>query len=87
MFILWEWWAPVNPFDHMVSQSVQQKKMPGPRSYSSAFKLRAIAYGKEHGKHAAAREFKVDRRRIQEWTAQEDRLKETNKTSKRLYGM
>ena len=60
------------------------------KSYEVAFKLRAVAVAESKSKEAAAREFKVDAKRICEWCSQKDQLTERKKNrrshSKRLTG-
>ena len=50
----------------------QQKKR---NSYSIERKLEIIKYSDISGKHAAAKKFNVHRKRIQEWKAQEEKLR------------
>ena len=60
------------------------------RSYDVAFKLKAIAAAEKGSKQAAARQFKVDVKRIREWCSQKEKLtalkKKGKKQSKRLQG-
>ena len=60
------------------------------KCYDVTFKLRAVAVAEAKSKEAAAREFKVDARRIREWCSQKEKptaLKKNGKTrSKRLKG-
>ena len=44
------------------------------RSYDVAFKLKAIAAAEAESKQAAARQFKVDARRVREWCSQKEKL-------------
>lgn len=37
------------------------------KSYTLKFKLDVISYAETHGKHAAERKYKIDRKRIREW--------------------
>ena len=59
-------------------------------SYDVAFKLKAIAAAEGGSKQAAARQFKVDAKRVREWCSQKEKLtamKKRGKTrSKRLQG-
>ena len=45
------------------------------KSYTIAFKLKAVDYAVVHGNHKAAKDFKVDRRRIREWRQKEYELR------------
>ncbi|XP_020555814.1 zinc finger protein 37 [Oryzias latipes] len=60
------------------------------RSFDLAFKLRAVAYAKEHSGEESARHFGVDSKRIREWRKQmgdmEKTIAEKGATSKRLRG-
>ncbi len=60
------------------------------RSYDVRFKLKAVEVAKKKSIAAAAREFRVDRKRIREWVKQESQLSEFKKEgkskSKRLKG-
>ena len=46
------------------------------RSYDSAFKLNAVNLAEATSKQAATRKFVVDRKRIQEWCKQKQKLNE-----------
>ena len=60
------------------------------KSYDVKFKLKAVEVARKKTISAAAREFKVDRKRIREWMSQESELTEFKKNgkskSKRLQG-
>ena len=58
--------------------------MPGLKSYTANFKLKVVAFAHAHSKKAAAKEFRVDRKRVQEWCKQREELEKTSKTAKRL---
>jgi hypothetical protein len=61
--------------------------MPAHKSYSAKFKLKVVGFAiSQKSKKAAAREFRVDRRRVQEWCKQKDRLEKICKSRKRLPG-
>lgn len=66
--------------------------MSGRKSYDVAFKLRAVTCAESNSKEKAAREFKVDPKRIREWCSNKEQLmvmelKKQGKTrSKRLRG-
>ena len=69
---------------------VRQKRRMSRKCYDVSFKLKAIAVAKEKSKEAAAREYKVDPKRIREWCSQEATLKmlkrKSNSSCKRLVG-
>ena len=60
------------------------------KSYEASFKVKVVSYSEQWGKRAASREFKVDRRRVQEWASQkavlEGMCKERKSGSKRCTG-
>ena len=56
---------------------------PRIQSYPIALKLEAAKYARTHSVSQAAREYKVDRKRIREWRNQEEKLKEYDNKSKR----
>lgn len=56
------------------------------RSYSVAFKLKVVEYAKSHGKHKASKMFCIDRKRVREWSQNEDSLKTLAKSRKRSSG-
>ena len=59
------------------------------RSFTVAFKLCVVDYAEIHGKHQAARIHRVDRRRVQEWCGQREKLRDvcsSTPRSKRLSG-
>lgn len=56
------------------------------KSYTAAFKLKVVNFSKETSKLKAAKNFGVDRRRVQEWCQQQDDLKLQQKSSKCLPG-
>ena len=69
---------------------VRQKRRMSRKCYDVSCKLKAIAVAKEKSKEAAAREYKVDPKRIREWCSQEATLKmlkrKSNSSRKRLVG-
>jgi len=48
--------------------------MPKQRSYTTTFKLKAIEVAEKKSKEAAARELKVDPKRIREWCMKKEEL-------------
>ena len=44
------------------------------RSFDTAFKLKVVKAAEDHSKHYAAKLFNVNRRRVQEWCAQKEKL-------------
>lgn len=46
-----------------------------PKTYTPAFKLKAVNFAKSSSIHSASRRFKVDRHSIREWRNSEDQLK------------
>ena len=44
------------------------------RSYDVAFKLKAIAAAEGGSKQVAARQFKIDAKRVREWCSQKEKL-------------
>ena len=48
-----------------------------------AFKLKAIAAAEAESKQAAARQFKVDARRVREWCSQKEKLTALKKRGRR----
>ncbi|KAK3787369.1 hypothetical protein RRG08_065370 [Elysia crispata] len=44
------------------------------RSFDTAFKLKVVKAAEDHNKHYAAKLFNVNRRRVQEWCAQKEKL-------------
>lgn len=63
---------------------------PGPshkgvtvRSYTVAFKLEVIKYARAHNVSKASRTYKIDRKRVREWTKQEADLKKCEKKAQR----
>ena len=64
--------------DAKASVSVQSPSSPRARvknRYSLEFKLNCIAHAESTSKCAAAREFNVDRRRVQDWCSKKDQLR------------
>ena len=53
------------------------------RSYSFAFKIKAVELGKKIGKRPAARKIGIDEKQIRKWTQQEVKLKENAGKEKR----
>ena len=53
------------------------------RSYSIAFKIKAVELGKKIGKRPAARKIGIDEKQIRKWTQQEVKLKENAGKEKR----
>ena len=51
------------------------------RSFDTAFKLKVLKAAKDHSKHYAAKLFNVNRRRVQEWCAQKEKLQSNTKWS------
>ena len=49
------------------------------RSFDTAFKLKVVKAAKDHSKHYAAKLFNVNRRRVQEWCAQKEKLQSNTK--------
>lgn len=56
------------------------------KAYSIAFKLKVVEFAKSQGKHKAAKAFNVDRKRVREWSQNEDTLKTLTKSRKRSSG-
>ena len=44
------------------------------RSFDTAFKLKVVKAAEDHSKHYAAKLFNVNRRRVQEWCVQKEKL-------------
>ena len=55
-------------------------------SYDFSLKLKVIEYTKTHSKRVTAREFKVDRERVQEWCKDEAKIQSLARSRKRLLG-
>ena len=61
--------------------------MPAKRqSYTAAFKLKVVNYSKEHGKHAAERQFGVCPRMVRRWCGDEEGLKELPRSKRARRG-
>ena len=56
------------------------------KSYTAGFKLKVVAFADAHSKKAAAKEFRVDRRRVQEWSSKREELKKLVKSAKKSQG-
>lgn len=60
-------------------------------AYDLGYKIKVIEFAKNHGNHAASRNFSVDRKRVREWRQKEDNIRETSESKgkticKRLRG-
>jgi hypothetical protein len=56
--------------------------MPGERkSYELAFKKAVIERVEKEGKHAVAKDLKIDRKRLREWCAQKEKIETMMKQS------
>ena len=69
--------APVsgsNPVISSATQSMIALRSKVKKYYTIDFKLECVAYAESHSKCAAARHFKVDRRRVQDWCSQKKSL-------------
>lgn len=54
--------------------------------YTFSFKLKVIKFAEEKGKHAAAKFFNDDRKRVREWSQNKSKIENGSKTQKRLPG-
>jgi hypothetical protein len=54
--------------------------------YTFSFKLKVIQFAEQKGKHAAAKLFKIDRKRVREWCKNKSAIENGQKSQKRLPG-
>eukprot|EP00795_Rhopilema_esculentum_P014705 gene14705-5802_t len=72
-----------------MSEAINSNSTPKPRkksSYSSEYKLKAVAYAEVTTNRAAAREFNVHEKRIREWRKNKEVLMNSPKDCRRLKG-
>jgi hypothetical protein len=53
-------------------------------THTFSFQLKVIQFAEQKGKHAAAKLFKIDRKRVREWCKNKSAIKNGQKSQKRL---
>lgn len=61
-------------------------KMGQKKSYSRVFKLQVVSFAESTSKNQASRRFDIDRKQVQRWCKQKERLEKLPEGRKRLHG-